>query len=162
MVLILKKFLRSIIFVVAALLIAVTGVGSLNSQPASAMKGATFPRCGSILGYTSIRTFHANLGTSYYYQQLSNGSRNSCVKDLQSALNKYFCSPSTRLTVDGSYGSNTARAVFRYQESWGDIGVEVYRSGRWTALTPDGVVGPTTWSVLNSPRFEDYPYNSCV
>ncbi|HYM77884.1 MAG TPA: peptidoglycan-binding protein [Candidatus Dormibacteraeota bacterium] len=67
------------------------------------------------------------------------GSNCNDVKTLQNQLNTAL-TPSPRLVVDGSFGSNTRNAVLRFQQA------------NW--LVEDGEVGPCTWNVLLDT--EDY------
>ncbi|HAX77133.1 MAG TPA: hypothetical protein DCY88_15190 [Cyanobacteria bacterium UBA11372] len=58
------------------------------------------------------------------------GSKGDDVNYLQEALNEY----GYKVTVDGIFGKKTEAAVKKFQKSRG--------------LTPDGIVGPQTWSAL--------------
>lgn len=60
------------------------------------------------------------------------GSRGNDVKIVQSILSKIGYNPGP---IDGIFGSNTLRAVKRFQSDNG--------------LVSDGIVGPNTWSLLN-------------
>ncbi len=53
------------------------------------------------------------------------------VAALQSALNRF----GAKITVDGSYGRETKRAVIAFQQAHG--------------LHPDGIAGPHTWAALD-------------
>jgi g-D-glutamyl-meso-diaminopimelate peptidase len=64
-------------------------------------------------------------------ETLSLGSTGPNVKLVQSLLNKIGYSAGA---VDGSFGAGTQQAVIRFQRDYG--------------LTPDGVIGPATWAVL--------------
>ena len=59
------------------------------------------------------------------------GSKGTAVKKLQRALNKRF---SNKVSVDEQFGPTTAKRVRRFQRTKG--------------LTPDGVVGRSTWRQL--------------
>ncbi|MFF7754988.1 peptidoglycan-binding protein [Streptomyces sp. NPDC007971] len=61
------------------------------------------------------------------------GSTGSAVKELQCLLKYWGFNPGA---VDGSFGSNTAKAVKQFQA--------------WWPLAVDGVVGPDTWTALKS------------
>ena len=69
---------------------------------------------------------------------LSKGSKGAAVKALQRML---YClgyvniDGKARISVDGSFGSNTEAAVKRYQKNRG-------------AKNPDGIVGEWTWNKL--------------
>lgn len=58
------------------------------------------------------------------------------VRPLQVALNRLGASPP--ITVDGSYGRETRRAVIAFQQAHG--------------LSPDGIAGPVTWAAINTAQ----------
>ncbi len=65
---------------------------------------------------------------------LNLGSTGEDVKDLQKVLNGTFVDIS--LVVDGVFGKQTQEAVTVFQKQYG--------------LTPDGIVGPNTWAVIDT------------
>jgi len=71
---------------------------------------------------------------------LRQGSRGSDVTKIQVTLNNFaqdFKRPDFRAgTADGIFGAGTARAVKSFQAS--------------VNLTPDGIVGPSTWAAINT------------
>lgn len=62
--------------------------------------------------------------------KLKYGDRNSDVEELQKLLNKKLL-PNPKLVEDGEFGTNTYKAVIKFQRSAG--------------LTTNGIVGPWTW-----------------
>ena len=62
---------------------------------------------------------------------LRKGSRGKYVSMVQSRLNERS---DAGLTVDGSYGRKTKRAVWKFQTKY--------------SIKADGIVGPTTWRYL--------------
>lgn len=73
---------------------------------------------------------------------LRKGSSGGAVKTLQRLLRQLEyvnADGKTRITVDGSFGSNTEAAVKRYQKNRG-------------AKNPDGIVGKWTWNKLLNGR----------
>lgn len=69
--------------------------------------------------------------TVTYGQLLKAGVKGSPVRDVQRVL---------RLKTDGYFGADTKKAVIEFQKQHG--------------LTPDGIVGPRTWSTIKAnPRF---------
>jgi peptidoglycan hydrolase-like protein with peptidoglycan-binding domain len=67
---------------------------------------------------------------------LRQGSTGAAVRELQTLLNTAL-KPVPPLTVDSIFGNGTLAAVMNFQ--------------RMKKLTPDGVVGPQTWSALEKP-----------
>ena len=63
---------------------------------------------------------------------LSLGSTGEDVKDLQKVLNGTVAD----LAVDGVFGKQTQEAVMAFQKQYG--------------LSPDGIVGPNTWTVIDT------------
>lgn len=139
-----KKVLILAIFLVGAFI-----GGGLISQPAQAQRGTSYPNCGAIKGtgyFTVAQTGSTRFPGSYYSTQRQ-GNSNSCVRNIQVALNA-VCSSGTRLVVDGVYGSKTARAVTNYQKYWASAPWYTRVNGR--ALGVDGIVGPQTWILLTT------------
>lgn len=80
---------------------------------------------------TATTTTLATAASSCSSTTLKQGARGSCVKELQTALNKAGHSAGS---VDGSFGPKTRSAVIGFQKKHG--------------LSVDGVVGPQTWGKL--------------
>jgi peptidoglycan hydrolase-like protein with peptidoglycan-binding domain len=68
---------------------------------------------------------------------MGQGNAGAAVRVLQIALNQCY---SARLTVDGIFGGNTARALATAQS----------RAG----VTPDGIYGPNTARAINFPLYD--------
>jgi peptidoglycan hydrolase-like protein with peptidoglycan-binding domain len=84
-----------------------------------------------------------------HYQVLHVGSQGKCVQRLQAMLNKALGKTGTsKLAVDGYFGSNTRKAVEDLQR--------LAHSKNWFAngkpITIDGVVGPQTWALAAMPH----------
>ncbi|WP_420843118.1 peptidoglycan-binding domain-containing protein [Cryptosporangium phraense] len=73
---------------------------------------------------------------------LRQGSSGTAVRQLQCELNNSLWY--TQVTVDGSFGPATAAAVRTLQSC--------------TGLAVDGIVGPQTWSTLNTHTVGHYVY----
>lgn len=89
---------------------------------------------GSNSGSTSSTTTTKSSGSGeevYGFAYVQNGSSGNVVKMVQAALN---VRNSAGLSVDGSCGANTTRAIKAYQKKHG--------------LSQDGIVGPKTYSAL--------------
>lgn len=65
---------------------------------------------------------------------IKEGSTGQDVNDLQQVLNMTVASP--ELVVDGVFGAKTKEAVIAFQKQQN--------------LTPDGIVGPQTWSIVDT------------
>ena len=86
----------------------------------------------------------ANTASAYSWPgSLGQGSSGSAVKELQIRVAGWAADPAshTYVSVDGAYGPGTAAAVRRFQSAYG--------------LGADGVAGPQTFGVLNSPEKSD-------
>ena len=106
-------------FLLAAIFTSLTFAGVGLIATASSANAAIIPgRCT----YTSSQP------------TLSQGSSGTAVRQAQCELN--YSMRYTKVTVDGSFGPNTAQAVRIFQSCVG-IGV-------------DGIIGPVTWSRLNA------------
>ncbi len=140
------------------------GVVSLvgMAAPAKADQGFSFPSCGSIKGYSQVGIAQSDdIWASKYYAGQAQGNANTCVKNIQTALNKGFCSSSTRLGVDGIYGSQTKRAVMNYQKYYRSHNLVVKTGSTWQSIYVDGEVGPQTWSLFNSTNIYTDPIWNC-
>ncbi|MEU6230361.1 peptidoglycan-binding protein [Streptomyces sp. NPDC047042] len=67
------------------------------------------------------------------------GDKGNNVRQVQCLIN-FYSNYSEYLTVDGDYGQNTAAGIFYVQTCNGTTG------------GADGIVGPSTWSRLYSPK----------
>jgi hypothetical protein len=111
----------------------------------------TAKQLGATVTYTDSHLYPVYFNT---YQTMTVGSSGQCVKNLQRYLNA-FCSSSTDLVQDGSFGNKTKRAVMAYQNYMrNEYGLGRYRFNG-SSMGVDGVVGPQTWGAL---QFADmYP-----
>ncbi len=65
---------------------------------------------------------------------IQEGSTGEDVKDLQIVLNATVANPN--LVIDGIFGAKTKEAVIAFQNQ--------------NNLTPDGIVGPQTWAIVDT------------
>lgn len=138
------------------------GLGIAMNSSVNADQGATFPNCGATKGYSSIGIGQSDVtGKSKYYAGKAYGNADNCVKDIQRALNAGFCSPTTRISTDGIYGSRTAQAVTNYQRYYRSQNIVVNTGSGYKAIYIDGEVGPQTWSLLNSQMIYQNPVWNC-
>jgi hypothetical protein len=79
----------------------------------------------------------------------------TCVKELQNLVNKthkaygYVLGSRTPLVLDGVYGSKTQSAVLNIQAH-----SQLRNANGWFNLTPDGIAGKQTWSIVC--KYGDY------
>lgn len=76
----------------------------------------------------------ANYYWSTAFRTIKQGNGGGDVRGCQEYM--YLASPTSPGTVDGVFGTNTKNAVMAYQNAYG--------------LTGDGIVGPMTWSNMQS------------
>jgi peptidoglycan hydrolase-like protein with peptidoglycan-binding domain len=143
-----KSVLKNRFFLTIAMLLAVVGgIIFLNSPQASALSGCTQIGTRTVT-FTNERGQVISMGTYPYYQTLRYGNKNSCVASLQKMANVY-CTPGTRLAVDGEFGPKTYHAIKSIQQAIGYgwyYPVQVNGSN----IIVDGVAGPQTWSILQA------------
>ena len=88
----------------------------------------------------------ANYTQAYWiYSRPTGGSRNTAskVKWIQAAINNYF--GYGLLDVDGIYGSQTTKAVKKFQQHFND-----HHAGKKNKLAVDGDFGPATYNAFVS------------
>ncbi len=148
-----KSIRKSRFFLPIAIALAVAGTLvclNVNSPQASALSGCS-QRGASTVSLVNQNTFHY-WGTYPYYQPLSWGSKNECVRSLQNMANVY-CTADTRLNPDADFGRRTYSAVksiqhhFATQGLWG--GYYQIRINN-SPIGVDGQVGPQTWALLQA------------
>lgn len=152
------KYSKFVSVFVAATFMAVS-VASFTPTPASALVGAKLPtKCGAVKGYTKITNVDLVTGkvtrvldsSARYYATQAPGAKNECVKDIQRMLNASYCTTSTKLTVDGSYGTRTKVAVTKMQRYLGGYNIRI----NGAKVVVDGKVGPQTWSLLTTAKID--------
>lgn len=154
-----KRFIKLSIAAAAV----VVSAGSISfATPVSADRGNTFPSCGSVRGSSQVGVANTDIvSSSKYYSTKGQGNADSCVKNIQTNLNLGFCSPSTRLSTDGIYGAKTAQAVRNYQNYYRSQRLVINTGSGFKSIYVDGIVGPQTWSLLNSQYIYRNPVFSC-
>lgn len=160
------KYSKFVSVFVAATFMAVS-ITSFMPAPASAIVGAALPtKCGTVKGYVKITNVDLATGkitrvidsAARYYATQAPGAKNECVKDIQRMLNASYCTAGTKLTVDGSYGTQTKTAITKMQKNVS--GYNIRFNG--AKMTVDGKVGPQTWSFLSTRSTAlDFRYNPC-
>lgn len=131
-----------------ALLVTTVAAGIAMVGSSSASAYITTSECGTVKGYgvVTLPNVYPSISESHpYYATQARGNKNNCVKAIQQELNTDYCSPSTKLVEDGSFGALTERAVSRYQQMVRNANFRVNGS----AISVDGRVGPQTYSLLN-------------
>lgn len=155
-----KVLRQSRLFLPIIMLLAVAGTLfglSINSPEASALSGCTQRQDTRTVTFTDENGKVHSRGAFPYYQTLRQGNKNECVKSLQRMAN-IFCTPSTRLNVDGDFGPLTYRAIktLQYVIGYGwYYPVQVNGSN----IAVDGVAGPQTWSILQAFSYWGSPTN---
>lgn len=112
---------------------------------------ASFVAAVGVLGAVALPAPTANAASCVYYNYSKGDSGSTCVKYIQRMLNGISSSTAAydadqfgcynrpavsawRLTVDGSFGTNTQSKVYDFQKAF--------------CLGVDGVVGPQTWKQM--------------
>lgn len=152
------KFLMPVIL----LAVAITGGTLLTGSSASALRNTSYSHCGSVIGSGYFVT--STSSTRYpgvYYSTQRQGNSNSCVRDIQVALNT-ACTNSTKLATDGIYGTKTARAVKNFQRFWANGPFGQVTSVNGSPIIIDGVVGPQTWVLLTTKYNEIVHILNCA
>jgi lysozyme len=137
----LKSVFRGIV-VTALAVVPLVGIGVTASAATSVAKPHTATSMSKPSGPHAISSFCAFTSSQ---PTLSEGAMGAAVKQLQCELNWGFAfgssdnfgnGPFGGVTVDGDFGPNTFAATRAFQR---EVGISI-----------DGVVGPVTWSHLNS------------
>ena len=154
---------RRVSFAIVIAILQISMAGVFAPVAAYAQEGMIFPHCGAQFR-TKERLDQVDVSINYDYRfyapayrsTLLRGSRGDCVKDLQVALDSYFCNAATQLSTDGKYGEKTAAAVQHFQTYWAE-GTLV--DGH--APAADGIVGRQTWALLTQQEFGVPGKQSC-